>query len=300
MSARPFAVLLIAGALASCGREPAADNMSNAANVAEAETTVADNAAAPANAADGNLVPPAPGETGGLPDDRTPLNESAARDPKSVEASGGTIELWGIALSEGRYRDAYRLWQHDGRQSGMTEQQFTEAYRKYSEIHVLVGRPEAQGPSTVRVPVQVYGRLREGGRPFNLIGMMALARNEGGGRPWLIADSALQPRGTVKIVALDGGGTPAIPATFQGRWSRSAATCGKPGDDMRLAVAAGSLTFYESVGKVTAVKAITADRIDASVDYQGEGEKWSDVAAMRLSDEGRTLTIGNVKRVRCA
>jgi len=65
-------------------------------------------------------------------------------------------------------------------------------------------------------------------------------------------------------------------------------------------VAAGSLTFYESVGKVTAVKAITADRIDASVDYQGEGEKWSDVAAMRLSDEGRTLTIGNVKRVRCA
>ncbi|MBN8829705.1 MAG: hypothetical protein J0G94_03545 [Sphingomonadales bacterium] len=92
----------------------------------------------------------------------------------------------------------------------------------------------------------------------------------------------------------------AIPAAFQGRWSRSAATCGKPGDDMRLAISGDSLIFYESVGKVTSVKTVSPGHIEVRADYNGEGDRWSDVTSLLLSEDGQTLTIGEVKRVRCA
>lgn len=302
------ALLLMTTALVSCGRDPKPDNQSNI-TAAQADNALDDamNGVQNADATqEGTLVPPAPGEVGGLPDDREPLNEGAARNPTSVEASGTTIELWGIALGEGRYGEAYRLWRDNGRQSGMTEAQFADTYRKYSEIHVLVGRPQAGGTQTARVPVQVYGRQRADGEPFNLIGMMTLARNPGGQqgetgqRPWLIAAAELQSRGTVKIVPTGGETTAArIPAAFQGHWSRTAATCGKPGDDMRLAVGADSLVFYESEGRVTAVKSLAADRIDVKADYNGEGDKWSEATTLALSDGGKALMVGKVKRVRC-
>ena len=305
---RALPVLLVATALlASCGRDPAPVNQTNI--TAEQADEALDDAINGVEDADvgeaGALVPPAPGEVGGLPDDREPLNEGAARNPTSVEASGTTIELWGIALGEGRYGEAYRLWRDNGRQSGMSEAQFADAYRKYREIHVLVGRPQAGGTQTARVPVQVYGRLRADGEPFNLIGMMTLARNpdgqqgEAGQRPWLIAAADLQARGTVKIARPDDAAA-RIPAAFQGNWSRTAANCGKPGDDMRLAVGADSLVFYESEGMVTAVKPVSANRIEVKADYNGEGDKWSETTSLILSDSGKALTIGKVKRVRCA
>ncbi len=302
---------LIALALAGCGREPAPEN---AANITENEASAAlddalnavDDGGTIAEDYAGTLVPPAPGEPGGLPDDREPLNESAARIPTSIEASGGTIERWGIALSEGRYSDAYRFWRDGGKQSGMSEAQFADAYRKYSEIRVLVGRPQAGGTETARVPVQMYGRLREDGKPFNLYGMMTLVRNPAGqkGRPdqapWLIANSELKPLGTVRIESADANISAAqIPAAFRGNWSTSKASCVQPGDGMRLAVAADSVTFYESVGKVTAVQRLAADRIKISADYEGEGTRWSESSTLALADGGNALTIGTAKRVRC-
>ncbi|MBT2188420.1 hypothetical protein [Sphingobium nicotianae] len=310
MSAKLFAVpalLLAATMLSSCGRQPSHDNQSNmTAQQADAALDDAMNGVEDADVDQpGALIPPAPGEVGGLPDDREPLNERAARIPTSVEASGATIERWGFALAEGRYGDAYRLWRDEGRQSGMTQAQFADSYRKYSEIHVLVGRPQAGGTQTARVPVQVYGRLRDGGRPFNLIGMMTLARNpngqqgEAGQTPWLIAASELQPRGTVRIASPEGEKAARIPAAFRGTWSGTAATCGKPGDDMRLAVNVDSLVFYESEGRVTAVRPLGANRIEVTANYSGEGDEWSDKSVLALSDGGVALTIGKVKRVRC-
>lgn len=197
--------------LTACTGNPQANEAANgtadrASDEALANVTSipADESAA-ANQSIGTLLPPAPGEPGGLPDDRRPLDEGAARNPTSVAASGSTIELFGFALGEGRYGDAYRFWADNGRQSGMTEAQFAQAYAKYSEIHVLAGRPEAGGTQTARVPVQMYGRLRDGGQPFNLYGMMTLARNPKGqkgepGQPaWLIASSELKPLGEVKL-----------------------------------------------------------------------------------------------------
>ena len=307
-------IVAISLALAGCKVAPDASN-----NAADMNAAAADNALdAALNVADensgqvspeflGSLQPPAPGEPGGLPDDRRPLNEGAARAPTSVEASGSVIQLWGMALSQGRYGDAYRLWRDQGKASGMNEAQFTEAYRKYSEINVLTGRPEAGGTATARVPVQMYGRLREDGRPFNLIGMMTLSRNpqgqknEPGQSPWLIAESDLSPRGTVRVIPA-GGEAPvegAIPQAFRGNWSSSAAKCGKPGDDMRLTVSGDRLTFYESAGKVTSARPLSPNRLRVSATYSGEGETWSDSATLTLSGDGDTLTIGTVTRVRC-
>ncbi len=308
-------IVAISLALAGCKVAPDATN--NAAQMNNA--VAADNALdAALNAADenssqispeflGDLQPPSPGEPGGLPDDRTPLNEGAARVPTSVEASGSAIQLWGIALSQGRYGDAYRLWADAGKASDMTEAQFTAAYRKYSQINVLVGKPEAGGTATARVPVQMYGRLREDGRPFNMVGMMTLSRNpkgqkgEAGQSPWLIAASDLSPRGTVRVIPAGGEASNdgAIPQAFRGNWSSSAAKCGKPGDDMRLTVAGDRLTFYESAGKVTSARPLSPNRLRVSATYSGEGETWSDSATLSLSGDGDTLTIGTVARVRC-
>jgi hypothetical protein len=303
---RSASALFLAAMLASCGQEPTASNQTN---MTAAEADIALDAAMNAvkGGNEGTLVPPAPGEPGGLPDDRTPLNESAARVPTSVEASGATLERWGLALGAGRFGEAYRLWRDNGRQSGMNEAQFTESWRKYSEIHVLIGRPQAGGTQTARVPLQVYGREREGSKPFNLIGMTTLARNpagqngEAGQIPWVIAAMDLVPRGTVKIVPPEGESmAERIPAAFQGRWSQSDASCKRPGDDMRLAVSGNTLTFYESVGKVTALEELSKDRIQVAAAYSGEGSNWAENSTLALSDNGKVLTIDGVRRVRCA
>jgi len=305
----------LALSLAACEGPPeATNNMAGDMNAAQADAALDDalNAADEEEAGEispqflGTLVPPAPGEPGGLPDDRRPLDEGAARLPGSLEASGATIQLWGLALAQGRYGDAYRLWADAGRRSGMTEAQFSQAYHRYSEIHVLVGRPEGGSAQTARVPVQMYGRMREDGRPFNMAGTMTLSRNprgqegQSGEAAWLIAESDLSPRGTVKIIPPGGEtGAGAIPQSFRGNWSESAAACGKPGDDMRLAVGADSMTFYESVGKVSAARPLSPNRLRVSATYTGEGETWNDTAILTLSGGGDTLTIGTVKRVRC-
>jgi len=298
-------------ALAGCGGGGGASNNQTdmtpeeaAAALDKALNTVDDGDIGPATH-EGTLVPPAPGEPGGLPDDREPLDEAAARVPTSVEASGATVERWGLALAEGRYGDAYRMWRDNGRASGMSEAAFADSYRKYSEIHVLVGRPQAGGTQTARVPVQVYGRLREGGRPFNLRGTMTLARNpqgqngEHGQMPWLIAESGLKPEGTVHVVGGDEAAANQLPAAFQGRWASSAADCARQGDDMRLQVKGDSLIFYESEGSVSRVDRLAAGRVRVTARYSGEGETWTRSSTLALSGNGDVLTLDGTRRVRC-
>lgn len=292
--------------LAGCKGAPQ-ENESGAADEGWNITDIPADERAAANAPAGELVPPAPGEPGGLPDDRRPLDESAARDPASVAASGATVELFGLALGDGRYDDAYRFWAEEGRRSGMNAAQFAESWRKYSEIHVRVGRPEAQGETAARVPVQIYGRLREGGVPFNLYGPMTLERNPAGQRgepgqpPWLITASALKPMGEVTVSR---GGTEGaagiIPAGFQGRWSNSQASCAKPGDLSRLTVKEDTLVFYESEGKVTDIRQLAPGEIRVDARYTGEGETWSRTSNLRLSADNRVLTLDGQRRVRCA
>ena len=124
------------------------------------------------------LQPAAPGQPGGLPDDRTPLAEGPI-DPKSAQGAGQVLQSYFALIEAGRHDEAYRLWSDSGRASGMSLAQFTASFAPYAEYHANIGAPGpmegAAGSSYVEVPVQIYGRLR-GGEPFNRRGSMTLRR----------------------------------------------------------------------------------------------------------------------------
>lgn len=189
-------ILLVALAVtcASCGKsEPANETL---------PATIPEN-----NVAEAVPVDPAtlkPGEPGGLPDDRTPLEEpSGSIDPKSAEGAGQVMQLFGGLLEQEKFAEAYRLWSDNGRASGLSEAQFAAAYDKYAEIHSEVGKPGqsegAAGSIYIDVPFRLYGKLKSGA-PFNLVGPVTLRRvNDVPGsteeqRHWHIAKSALSAR----------------------------------------------------------------------------------------------------------
>ena len=143
-----------------------------------------------------------PGEPGGLPDDRTPVEEGPI-DPKSAQGAGQALQRFGGLLEQRRFAEARRLWSEDGKASGMTEAEFVAAYEKYAEIHSEVGAPGpmegAAGSAYVEMPFRLYGRLRTG-KPFNLVGPVTLRRvNDVPGstdeqRRWHIYRSGWKPR----------------------------------------------------------------------------------------------------------
>jgi len=174
--------------------------------------TQPDNAVEPPPVAQENAPEPAPlnpeatrpGEPGGLPDDRTPLEEhQGAIDPKSAEGAGQVMQLFGGLLEQRKFADAYKLWSDNGRASGLTEAQFVAAYNKYTEIHSEVGKPGnsdgAAGSIYIDVPFRLYGNTASRG-PFNLVGTVTLRRvNDVPGstaeqRRWHIASSDLDAR----------------------------------------------------------------------------------------------------------
>jgi hypothetical protein len=184
--------------LSSCAR-PADTNLANTATDAVANEPAvtlppAGNAAAP-------LTPPAPGTPGGLPDDKTPLEEPQGPiDPKSAEAAGQVMQHYGALIEERRFAEARALWGD----SGLTEKQFANQFADYSEVHAQVGKPGdtegAAGSIYVTVPFVLYGRLKSGGT-FNRSGTATLRRVNGvdGATAkqlrWHIAQIDLRPAG---------------------------------------------------------------------------------------------------------
>ena len=214
ISVRLWALPLLAGPLmlSACGtssspdmvndrgeREQPAEATAETGNMATPDTRPA--ADLPA------LIPPAPGEPGGLDDDRTPVAEGPIA-PDSAQGAAQVMQRWGAFLEAGRYQQARQLWGDGGKASGMSAQQYRDAYAKYSEIHVLVGKPGdtegAAGSIYVTVPVQMYGRMADTGKPFNLRGPVTLRRVNGveGATPaqlrWHLTESDLKPMGTVR------------------------------------------------------------------------------------------------------
>lgn len=111
------------------------------------------------------LAPPAPGTPGGLPDDRTPLEEPKGPiDPNSAEAAGQVMQQYGALLEQRRFAEARKLWGD----SGLTDAQFASQFADYSEVHAQVGKPGdtegAAGSIYVAVPFVLYGRLKSGGQ----------------------------------------------------------------------------------------------------------------------------------------
>ena len=193
---------------ASVGRAASADNSA----VPEGQGTgdIPLPATPPATKGETALDPPAPGEVGGLPDDRTPVAEGKI-DPKGPQGAAQRLQNYAALLEEGKYGDAFALWGDGGKSSGMSKQAFIDSFAKYSEVHALVGGPQnpegAAGSIYVTVPLQLYGRLKSGGT-FNMVGPVTMRRvnDVPGATPaqlrWHITDSKLKPAGKVKEVPL--------------------------------------------------------------------------------------------------
>ncbi|MDZ4372885.1 MAG: MliC family protein [Phenylobacterium sp.] len=105
--------------------------------------------------AEAPVEPPAPGTPGGLPDDRTPLDERPAA-PDSPQAAASVVERYYALLESGRGADAARL-RVDGRAEDLTA---------FARRHAQIGAPGvpegAAGSVMVKVPVVLYGRYATG------------------------------------------------------------------------------------------------------------------------------------------
>ena len=191
---RKWMSLALAAALAGCGtQQPASENIANSALPPANEQ-------APAPMPAPETIKP--GEPGGLPDDRTPVEEGPI-DAKSAQGAGQVLQLFGGLLEQRKFAEARKLWSDGGNASGMTEAEFVTAYSKYSEIHSEVGAPGqmegAAGSAYVDIPFRLYGKLKTGGT-FNMVGPITLRRvNDVPGsteeqRRWHIYQSGLKPQ----------------------------------------------------------------------------------------------------------
>lgn len=153
--------------------------------------------------ADAPLAPPAPGQPGGLPDDRTPVAEGPFAET-SPQGAASVLERYFALIEQRRYADAWRLWSDQGRASGRSEAEFAADFGRYREYHANIGAPGdaegAAGSVYVEVPVQIYGRLADGAA-FNAAGTATLRRvndvpgSTAGQRRWHIhAIDATPPR----------------------------------------------------------------------------------------------------------
>lgn len=147
--------------LAACSQQTPQDEVANAP-----ETKLpATNTPAP----EAPLNPPAPGEPGGLPDDRTPVLEGPI-DPKSGQGAGQVLQTYFALAEQGKSADANKLWSEGAEKLDLS---------KYREIHANIGAPGgmegAAGSSYVDYTVQLYGRLKDG-KEFKSRGTMTLRR----------------------------------------------------------------------------------------------------------------------------
>jgi len=151
MNSRYFPAFALLTALVSCGpeRQP-----QEAANNSSAPVLPAPSAP-PAVA---NSGPPEPGTPGGLPDDRTPLEEpKGSIDPKSAEAAGQVVQHYGALIEQKRWAEAEKLWGNAD-----SAKQLTARLKAYSEVHLQIGKPTdmegAAGSSFITVPIVLYGK----------------------------------------------------------------------------------------------------------------------------------------------
>ena len=105
---------------------------------------------------------PEPRTSGGLPDDRTPLQEPKGPiDPKSAEAAGQVVQHYGALIEQKRWQESWELWS-----SADAARQFDRNWRNDSEVHMEIGKPGgmegAAGSSYVTVPAVFYGKTKSG------------------------------------------------------------------------------------------------------------------------------------------
>ena len=201
------------------------------------------------------------------------------------------------------------MWRGDGEASGMSLDAFKQAFDKYSEIHVLVGRAQSEDGeaySRAMVPTQIYGRSAKTRTPFNLYGMIFLTPAEGS---WGIVDSDLQPRGIVRVQGeeipmsneIEGAGTNLIPVVFQGKWAPDLESCNFEDEPLTITVMGDRVLYKEVIADVKSVQVDNTElNFSAVFTDTVEGEGWSRSEMFSFSDDFQSLTVQDgTTRYRC-
>ncbi|SMF61750.1 hypothetical protein SAMN06295910_0743 [Allosphingosinicella indica] len=120
----------------------------------------------------------APGQPGGLPDDRTPVAEAPIAD-KGPQGAAQVLQSYFASLEAKEYGAAWKLWSDGGKASGQDAKAFADSFANVAEYHAEIGAPGAPegaaGSTYVEVPIRVYGKT-VGGRDFSERGTAALRR----------------------------------------------------------------------------------------------------------------------------
>jgi hypothetical protein len=119
---------------------------------------------------------PAPGEPGGLPDDRTPISETAFT-PESAQGAANVVQTYFALLIERKYAQALALWQAGADAPKIPD--FGRSLDRYARLGANIGAPGRLDPGAgqvyLDVPVQFYGRLKTG-EVVNMLGKTTLHR----------------------------------------------------------------------------------------------------------------------------
>ena len=244
----------------------------------------------PANeapASEAPLTPPAPGEPGGLPDDRNLVIEGPI-DPKSPQGAGQVLQSYFALVEQGKLGEANQLWSEGAERLDLS---------RYREVHANIGAPGniegAAGSSYVDFPVQLYGRLKTG-QEFNLRGTMTLRRvNDVPGstekqRRWRITNADFPPLPT--------------PASYRfvGRWATDERNCEALAwrfTATSLSTPGGSQCTFTKVSEVPG-------GYDIAARCTAEGPVVRDTLKLRFAESARALlfesgSIADAGLVRC-
>lgn len=222
------------------------------------------------------LMPPAPGEPGGLPDDHTPISE-APFTPQSAQGAANVVQTYFSLIEANQYAEARALWDRDGKASGMSPAAFIASFARYREYHANVGAPGriegSAGQRYISVPVQIYGKLKNGDRPFNLLGEVSLHRMAdvdaaaAAQKQWRISAIHFKPAQAKKALPLgpiDNGTDDTIPAAASADYRCDDGYSFHIAFDNRANTA--TVTVH---GKLVAV--LDAQRVGSGIWYKGAG-----------------------------
>ena len=172
-----------------------------------------------------------------------------AEPQDDAAAARSVIARYYALIADGRFADAYRLWDGAGQASGMTAEAFADSFAKYASYRAQIGAPgridAGAGQRYVEVPVRIAGRLVDGDRPFALGGSLTLHRvadidgATAEQRRWRIRDSAIRPRPVQAAAAVTAGYSCAGDTRVSVRFDREADTATLDRDGRPPVVLAG-------------------------------------------------------------
>ena len=140
------------------------------------ETPAANEAAAPTAAAEAPAAPQA--NAAGQEEAVTPVEETPS-DDRSGETAAQVLETYYALIDAGRFDEAWELRWPGAGNARMTKEEFAARFAPYAEYRATVGMPGtvsgAAGSLYVEVPVQIYGRMKDG-KPFGSAGTVTLRR----------------------------------------------------------------------------------------------------------------------------